>query len=154
MRHRTTASGTRTFLGVYALYLFSLAAPAAAADIILELEVADARASRHASALLDVPFFMVGEKHGAVASKLGEWPTNKRTNALGKAKTDACQRVFISAIIALQRRAQVEGGNAVVDIRSNTKDQRFESATQFRCAAGAVVANVALQGTVVKLGGK
>ena len=75
-------------------------------------------------------------------------------HAFGKAKTDACNRVFISAIIALQKRAQAEGGNAVIDVQSNTKDQPLESATQFRCAAGTMVANVALKGTVVKLAGK
>ncbi len=130
------------------------AAPARAADQMLDLAVADARASRHASALLDVPFYMAGEKHPAVAQKLGNWPTNQRTNAFGKAKTDACHRVFISAIRVLQQRAQREGGNAVIDVQSNLKDQPFKSATQFRCAAGAVVANVVLTGTVVKLAGK
>lgn len=154
MRHRTSLSRPRPVLGLSACLVFALATPASAADAMLELPVADARASSHASALLDVPFFMAGEKHDAVASKIGEWPTNQRTNAFGKAKTDACNRVFISAIIALQKRAQVEGGNAVVDVYSNTKNQKFESATLFRCAAGAVVANVALKGTVVKLGAK
>jgi hypothetical protein len=134
--------------------LFTAPIPARAADAYLDLAVADARASRHASALLDVPFYMVGEKHPAVGSKLGEYPTNQRANAFGKAKSDACHRAFVSAILALQKRAQLEGGNAIVDVRSNTKNQKFESATQFRCAAGAVVANVALQGTVVKLAGK
>jgi len=125
-----------------------------AADQMLDLAVADAKASRHASALLDVPFYMAGEKHPAVAQKLGNWPTNQRTNAFGKAKTDACYRVFISAVRVLQQRAQREGGNAVVDVVSITKDQKLESATQFRCAAGSVVANVVLTGTVVKLAGK
>ena len=129
--------------------------PAAhAADQMLDLAVADARASGHASALLDVPFFMAGQKHPAVASKVGQWPTNQRANAFGKAKTDACYRAFVSAIVALQKRAQMEGANGVVDVRSTTKDQKLESATQFRCAAGAMVANVALTGTVVKLAGK
>lgn len=123
-----------------------------AADQILDLLVTDAKASRHGAALLDVPFFMAGEQHPTIARRIGEWPTNRRTNAFGKAKTDACRRVFISAIRSLQQRAQVEGGDAIVDIRSNTKNQSFESATEFRCAAGAVVANVALTGTIVKFG--
>lgn len=128
--------------------------PARAADKMLDLAVADAKASSHAKALLDVPFFMAGEKHPAVGRKLGEWPTNQRTNAFAKSKTDACHRVFVSAIRSLQLRAQNEGGDAIVDVRSTTKDQPLESATQFRCAAGAAVANVSLTGTVVKLAGK
>ena len=154
MRHSPIVSFALLSLGLYACLAFAFVMPVRAADAMLELPVADARASTHASALLDIPFFMAGEKHAAVTSKLGEWPTNQRSNAFGKAKTDACNRVFISAILALQKRAQTEGGNAVIDVRSNTKDQPFESATQFRCAAGAMVANVALKGTVVKLAGK
>jgi uncharacterized protein YbjQ (UPF0145 family) len=135
-------------------FLMAGADSAHAADQILDLSVADARASQHAAALIDIPFYMAGDSHPAVQSKIGEWPTNQRTNAFAKAKTDACNRVFISAIRALQLRAQAEGGNAIVDVWSNTKNQKLESATQFRCAAGAFVANVALRGTVVKLGAK
>ena len=62
-----------------------------------------------------------------------------------------CQIAFLSAIIQLQRRAEKQGGNAVVDIKSITKHNDLESATQYRCAAGTFVANVALTGRVVKL---
>lgn len=154
MRLSTVLPCTRLSIALSACLAFALAMPVQAADAMLDLPVADARASKHATALLDIPFFMAGEKHAAVASKVGEWPTNQRTNAFGKAKSDACNRVFISAIVALQKRAQTEGGNAIIDVRSNTKDQPLESATLFRCAAGGVVANVALKGTVVKLAGK
>lgn len=130
------------------------ATPSRAADVMLDVDVADAKASHFGSSLLDVPFYMAGEKHPAVTQKIGIWPTNKRTNAFGKAKTDACHRVFISAIRALQQRAQREGGNAVIDIESTIKGESFKSATQFRCAAGAVMANVVLKGTIVKLAGK
>ena len=125
-----------------------------ARETALELPVAGAKASRHATALLDVPFYMAGEKHPKVEKKIGEWPTNQRTNAFNKTDEDACNRVFVSAIISLQKRAQAEGGNAVIDIKSTTKGNGLTSATNFRCAAGNVVANVALVGTVVKLGGK
>lgn len=131
-----------------------VAGAAGARETDLELSVSDAKASKHATGLLDIPFFMAGEKHPAVAKKIGEWPTNQRTNAFNKTDTDACNRVFISAVISLQKRAQAEGGNAVIDIRSNTRNKELVSATNFRCAAGNVVANVALVGTVVKLGGK
>jgi uncharacterized protein YbjQ (UPF0145 family) len=150
MAHRIPALSK--VLGLAFALGLAAVSPARAADQILDIPVADAKASRHATALLDVPFYMAGEKHPPVAREIGSWPTNQRTNALGKAKTDACQRVFISAIKSLQQRAKIEGGDAVIDVRSNTKNQKFESATEFRCAAGAVVANVALTGTIVKLG--
>lgn len=152
MRHSLIASFARLSIAIFAGLAFAV--PVHAADVILELPVADARASSHATALLDIPFFMVGEKHPAVASKIGEWPTSQRTNALTKAKSDACNRVFISAILVLQKRAQAEGGNAIIDVRSNLKNQPFDSATNFKCAAGTLMSNVALKGTVVKLAGK
>lgn len=101
--------------------------------------------------LLDVPFFMKGQKHKKVTKKLGVYPSNKRTNAFGKSDEVACQIAFLSAIISLQKRAQSLGADAVVDIRSITRHNDLESATQFRCVAGNVVANVALEGRMVKL---
>jgi hypothetical protein len=50
--------------------------------------------------LLDVPFFLAGQKHGAVAQELGEFRTNKRSNAFGKSDEEACQVAFLSAIIS------------------------------------------------------
>ena len=119
-----------------------------------DLPVQGAKDSRHAKTLLDVPFYMAGEKHPKVLKTLGTWPTNLRTNAFNKTDEDACNLVFLSAIISLQKRAQAEGGNAVIDIKSTTKNNDLSSPTQFRCVAGAMVANVALTGTVVKLEGK
>jgi hypothetical protein len=102
--------------------------------------------------LLDVPVYFAGQDHAAVASDLGVFTSNRRTNAFGKGDEQACRIAFLSAVIALQTRAQREGGNAVVDIKSITKHQDLESATQFRCAAGNVVANVVLSGRVVRIG--
>jgi uncharacterized protein YbjQ (UPF0145 family) len=102
--------------------------------------------------LLDVPFYMSGQKHAKVARDLGVFTSNKRTNAFGKSDEAACQIAFLSAIIALQNRATQLGGNAIVDIKSITKSDDLDSATNYRCAAGSVVANVVLTGRVVKLG--
>ncbi len=152
MPRRSFASSCLHPLALAVAFVLAAAPTARAADQILDLLVADAKSSSHGQALIDIPFFMAGEPHPSVARKLGSWPTNQRTNAFGKAKTDACHRVFVSAIRSLQQRAQAEGGDAIIDVRSNTKNQIFESATEYRCAAGAVVANVALTGTIVKLG--
>jgi len=96
---------------------------------------------------------MKGQKNPGVAQKYGEFQSNKRSNAFGKSKDIACQMAFLSAIIALQERAVREGGNAVIDIYSNTntKNKVYESAEKFNCISGAVTANVSLKGTVVKL---
>ena len=100
--------------------------------------------------LLDVPFYMSGQKHAKVARDLGVFTSNKRTNAFGKSDEAACQIAFLSAIISLQSRANKLGGDAVVDIKSITKNNNLDSATDFRCAAGGVIANVVLTGRVVR----
>lgn len=98
-----------------------------------------------------VRLYMKGQSNPAVAKKLGEFKSNKRTNAFGKSDESACEIAFISALISLQERAQKEGGNAVVDIYSITKDKRFESPDTYSCLTGTLIANVALMGTVVQL---
>jgi uncharacterized protein YbjQ (UPF0145 family) len=101
--------------------------------------------------LLDVPFYLSGQKHAKVAREFGVFTSNKRTNAFGKSDEAACQIAFLSAIISLQKRATELGGNAVIDIKSITKHNDLDSATDYRCAAGGVIANVVLTGKVVKL---
>ena len=44
-----------------------------------------------------------------------------------------------------------EGGNAVINIKSNYKNNTTESDTTFKCGAGNIMAGVALIGTVVRL---
>jgi len=99
----------------------------------------------------DIPLYFAGQPHPGVAKSLGEFSTNKKTNALGKSDQQACQHVFLSAVLELQGRARKEGGNAVINIKSNYRNVERESATQFTCGAGAVVAGVALKGEVVTL---
>lgn len=101
--------------------------------------------------LPDIKLYMKGQGHPAIARKLGEFKSNKRTNALGKSDESGCEIAFISALISLQERARKEGGNAVVDIYSITKDRKFESADTYSCLTGTLIANVALMGTVVQL---
>jgi hypothetical protein len=99
----------------------------------------------------DIGLYFAGQKHPAVLKTLSEAATNKKTNAVGRSDEAACQHVFLSAVIALQKRAREMGGNAVVNIKSNYKDQLTESSTQFVCGAGAVIAGVALKGDIVTL---
>jgi len=89
--------------------------------------------------------------HPKVAKILGEWKTNKKTNAFNKSDKEACQWVFISAILSLQERALKEGGDAVINIVSNYKNTETRSDTEFMCGAGGLMAGVAFKGTVVKL---
>src|SRR5262245_4340912 len=134
------------------IFALLLATNASARNDFLDVSVQSATESRVASEkLLDVPFYMAGQKHRSIAGDLGEFKSNQRTNAFNKSDEEACRIAFLSAIISLQRRAQALGGGAVVDVRSVTKNNDLQSSTSFRCAVGNVVANVALTGRVVTL---
>jgi len=132
--------------------LLLLAETSTARETFHDLSVDEAMKGPDSSALhADVPIYMQGQDHPAVAENLGVFTSNRRSNGVGKTDEQACARAFVSAIIAFQERAKELGGNAVVDIKSITKHNDLVSATQYRCVAGATMSNVALTGTVVKL---
>ncbi|HTJ94403.1 MAG TPA: excinuclease ABC subunit A [Pararobbsia sp.] len=122
-----------------------------ARDSVDNYIVADALKSEPGKVGDDVPLFFAGQDHPRVAKSYGTFNTNKKTNAFGKSDLAACQHVFLSAVIELQERARKEGGNAVINIKSNYENHLRESATEFTCGAGAVIAGVALEGEVVTL---
>ena len=99
----------------------------------------------------DIRVYFGKQKTPAIDRKMGEFTSNKKTNAANKSDQEACDLAFISAVIALQQRARKEGGNAVVNIRSVYKQEDSDSPTEFICGAGKIMAGVALRGTVVKL---
>lgn len=103
------------------------------------------------SQLAGVKFYFGNQKHGKVSKRFGVFSTNKKTNAFGKSDREACDHVFLSAMIQLKQRAQSLGANAVINIRSNYKGNLTSSNTTYRCGAGAVIAGVALQGEMVLL---
>jgi uncharacterized protein YbjQ (UPF0145 family) len=98
-----------------------------------------------------VKFFFGDQDYGQVNQDFGTFKTNKKTNALNKSDQEACEWVFLSAMITLQERALKEGANAVVDIKSNYKNNLTSSQETFQCGAGTFVAGVALTGKVVSL---
>ncbi|PCK07003.1 MAG: excinuclease [Alteromonadaceae bacterium] len=97
----------------------------------------------------DISFYFGGQKHPKIIKGHGAFPTNKKTNAFNKSDLQACNWVFSSAMKSLRDRARREGGNAVVNIRSNYKSNTTSSEVSFKCGAGKFVAGVALIGTVV-----
>lgn len=98
-----------------------------------------------------IAFYFGNQPTPPVAQNMGEWVTNKKTNAFGKSDEAACQWVMLSALIQMRDRAVAEGGNAVINIVSYYDKAEIPDKTQYECRAGAVVAGVALKGTVVKL---
>ncbi len=98
-----------------------------------------------------ISFYFGEQKHPKILQKHGEFASNKKTNAFGKSDKAACQWAFASAMKSLKQRAEREGGNAVVNIKSNYRDNLTTSDTTFRCGAGAIMAGVALVGEVVTI---
>ena len=98
----------------------------------------------------DIRFYFGDKRPKRVLKNFGEFKSNKKTNAFGKSDKAACQWAFASAMKSLKDRAIREGGNAVINIKSNYKGNLTTSNTTFQCGAGAVMAGVALVGTVVK----
>ena len=100
--------------------------------------------------LLDVPYYFIGQKAPSAAKTIGTWSSNRSTSGAFRGDEESCQIAFLSALIQLQKRAQAEGGNAIINIRSITRGTKTESATQYRCVAGAMIVHVGLEGTVIK----
>jgi hypothetical protein len=127
------------------------AEPAFARDTVSTYPIDQALHSEPGKVGDDIALYFAGQSHPRVDKTMGEFSTNKKTSAFARSDVDACQHVFISAVQELQERARKEGGNAVINIKSNYKKDVRESATEYTCGAGAVVAGVALKGDVVTL---
>ncbi|MGL6259483.1 excinuclease [Vibrio sp. WXL103] len=124
-----------------------------ARDDVSDFDIAEVLASADGQSVLgsDIQFYFGDQKHPSIVSNLGEYKTNKKTNAVNKSDKEACSWVFLSAMKTLKDRAVKEGGNAIVEIKSNYKNNLTSSETTFQCGAGTFVAGVALTGKVVKL---
>lgn len=138
------------FLMVVSLYFASFGAYAR--DDVSNYSIKDALNTADAKAKLgsDVKFYFGGQPHGKVSKSYGEVKTNKKTNAFNKSDEKACQWTFLSAMIALRDRALRDGGNAVINIKSNYRNKESSNNETFQCGSGALMAGVALMGTVVK----
>ena len=126
---------------------------ASAADTMLKLPIAGALAANDAQSRLgdSVKFYFADQPTPKVITKITSDKTSQRTNGFGKSSEKACNWVFLSAMLALQKRAQEVGANAVINIVSNFKDVEMASQTEFECADGAIMAGVALKADFVKV---
>ncbi len=111
------------------------------------LESADAKEKLNGS----VKFFFGDQKHPAPVRDLGTRTSNKKTNAFNKSDNEACDRAFLSALITFQETALRDGGNAVINLKSVTKNEDFSSETEYACNTGTFTGGVALRGDIVKL---
>ena len=144
---------TRLPLAALAAVLLAAAPVADARDTRMELafqELVNSPQAKEAGIDGSVRFYLAGQKV-AVASRLGEGVSNRKTNAANKSDEEACRWAALSALKAFQDSARQRGANAVVDIVSYYKKNEFKSATNYECYAGAFVAGVTLKGNYAKV---
>lgn len=143
----------KIYAAAIALTMMSLTFTAQARDDVAEYSIADALSTEKAKEILgdNIRFYFGPQKHGAVTKKFGEYGSNKKTNGVGKSDKQACEWAFLSAMKSLRERAEKEGANAVVNIRSNYRNKTTTSADTFKCGSGGLMSGVALLGDVVEL---
>lgn len=130
-----------------------LSSSAFARNDVLDYSIAEVMEMEHAKTALgnQVRFYFGDQPYGETSATYGEFRTNLKTNAFNKSDKEACQWVFLSTLLSLRDRAIEVGANAVVNIKSNYKNNLTVSDTTFRCGAGALIAGVALIGTGVTI---
>lgn len=134
---------------LYPLFLQS----AVARDTIENYSVSDTMALEQSKSILgnDISFYFGNTEHPPILKSYVEFRTNNKTNAFNKTDKEACQWVFLSAMKELRNKARSLGANAVINIKSNYRDNLTISDNTFQCGAGALIAGVALVGDVVTL---
>lgn len=127
-----------------------------AGDKVLHLDVKDVLDSGFSSGKLDgsVKFYFAGQSTPKILKTMEEDVTNKKSNAFGKDKEEACKWVMLSALMTLQESAKARGANAVTGIVSYYKKVEYRNASQYECHAGNIMSGVALKGRYAKLAGK
>ncbi|HRP09514.1 MAG TPA: hypothetical protein PLK37_00605 [Terricaulis sp.] len=146
-----------SMLAAVALTAFAMAAPAEAR------RGAPAEPTTHqiepvlndpefATATEGVRFFFGNQPHPAVAQRIEQNVTTARpARSRFRDAEMACQRAMLNSLVALRDYALRHGGNAVINIRSNTNLLERSSRTEYQCVAGRMRATAALKGDVVRL---
>lgn len=134
-----------------ALCAAAMTAQAADKKVMMPITVAMDTSAAHAKLDDSVKFYFSDQKTPRVLTRLDSSKTSQKTNAFNKSDPEACNWVFLSSMIQLQKHAQKVGANAVINIVSNYKNNEHSNATEFECHVGAVMAGVALKGDFVKI---
>ena len=128
-------------------------APAHARDDKVMLPIAAAMADNDAQGRLgdSVKFYFGNQPTPKILQKLGSDTTSQKTNAFGKSNDKACNWVFLSDMLSLQKRAAELGANAVIHIVSNYNNVENSSPTEFECHVGAIMAGAAFKAEFAKV---
>ncbi len=128
--------------------------PLQARDSVLHLPISSVLDRSYSQGKLDagIALYFAGQKTPAIAARLGDGVSNRKTNSVGKSDEESCRWAMLSATMALQQEAKSRGANAVVGIVSYFRKNEFRSATEFECHAGGLMTGVALKGEYVRIG--
>jgi hypothetical protein len=85
----------------------------------------------------NLKLFFGKEKHPAVGHDLGDFTVKEKTRALRRTNQAACDWVFLSAVLGLEKRAHNMQANAIIDIQSSYDNQPFVSDTETRAPRAA-----------------
>lgn len=99
----------------------------------------------------NVAFYWGKQSYPAAVATYGTYKASRR---IGKDEMDhstACALAMAQALVSLRDEAERQGGNAVVGIVSNLKDEQESSESEYSCLVGRMLVNVALKGTAVTL---
>jgi hypothetical protein len=88
--------------------------------------------------------------HPKPVQDLGDFTAAEKTRSFHRTDQEACDWVFLSAVLKLQR-AQNMQADAIVDIQSEFKGQPLMSDKEYLCDAGSIMSGVTLKGRLVKL---
>ena len=98
-----------------------------------------------------VKFFFGNQASPQILTKLETYIARPKTSAMGKSDQRACHEALLWTLVAMEKRAQQKGANAVVNIASFYKRNEVSSATDFECHVGNVIVSVVLKGDLVKI---
>ena len=132
-----------------------MAMPAHASDNKVMLPIAGAMADNNAQGRLgdSVKFYFGNQPTPKILQKLGSDTTSQKTNSFAKSNEKACNWVFLSDMLALEKRAKELGANAVYNIVSNYDNIENSSDTEFECHVGGIMAGVAFKAQFAKVVG-
>jgi uncharacterized protein YbjQ (UPF0145 family) len=97
-----------------------------------------------------IKFFFDAQETPKIVAKVGSDAQYRKSTTRGTSDELACKRAFLSALVALEKRAKETGANAVVNIVSYFRKLETRSTTEFECHAGAS-AGVGLRGDFVNI---
>ena len=131
--------------------LFASAAHARNVQLILPIAAALEATDIPDRPTASVKFFFGNQAVPQILTKVESYVAAPKTGAMGKSDQRACHEAFLWTLVALEKRAQQKGANAVVNIASFYKKHEMSSATEFECHVGNVIVSVVLKGDLVKI---